>query len=404
VLLWRCDLHLAAANSAALALAGIDAQTPDPPEGRIERDGSGTPTGILRELAINLARDAVPSPDTDQILFAFQEATQALHRRGVTGIHDVRLMADKDGARALRTFQTLDREGQLGLRTWVTLPGERLDDLIALGLTTGFGNDRLRLGHLKFFSDGGVGARTAWMIEPFLDTGGDAACGMPLMDMVELADRIRRADAACLSVMVHAVGDRANRELITTFEALEGQRDRRGVPAPRMPHRIEHVQVIRPEDIERLGRLNLALCVTPANLVLDINLIDTALGEKGGWAYALRPLIDTGAAVMFSSDCPVCDPSPLMGIHAAVMRQRSDGSPDGGWHPGNRVTPAEAIRAYTATPAAVHQAHHLGTIAPGRKADLVVLSENLLTIPPSCIPAVQVEMTLFNGHIVHRCF
>jgi predicted amidohydrolase YtcJ len=404
VLLWRCDLHLAAANSAALALAGIDAQTPDPPEGRIERDASGAPTGILRELAINLARDAVAPPARDQILTAFQEATQALYRRGVTGIHDVRLMADKEGARALRAFQALDREGQLGLRSWVTLPGDRLDDLIGLGLTTGFGNDRLRLGHLKFFSDGGVGARTAWMIDPYLDAGGGRECGMPLMDMGALADRIRRADAAGLSVMVHAVGDRANRELITIFEALEGQGGRRGLPAPRIPHRIEHLQVIRPEDIRRLGRLNLALCVTPANLVLDINLIDTAMGEMGRWAYAFRPLIDTGAAVMFSSDCPVCDPSPLMGIHAAVTRQRSDGSPAGGWHPGNRVAAAEAIRAYTATPAAVHQAHDLGAIAPGRKADLAVLSENLLSVPPWRIPELRVEMTVFNGRIVHRLF
>jgi predicted amidohydrolase YtcJ len=404
VLLWRCDLHLAAANSAALALAGIDARTTDPPEGRIERDASGAPTGILRELAINLVRDAVAAPHPDQVLTAFQEATQALYRRGVTGIHDVRLMADKDGARALRAFQILDREGQLGLRSWVTQPGERLEDLIALGLATGFGNDRLRLGHVKFFSDGGVGARTAWMIDPYLDAGGSAAWGMPLMDMEDLADRIGRADAAGLSVMVHAVGDRANRELITIFEELEAQRRRCQAPVPRVPHRIEHVQVIRPEEIDRLGRLNLALCLTPANLVLDINLIDIALGEKGRWAYALRPLMDTGAAVMFSSDCPVCDPSPLMGIHAAVMRQRTDGSPAGGWHPGNRIAAAEAIRAYTATPAAVHQAHDLGVIAPGRKADLVVVSENLLTIPPSRIPELRVDMTVFNGRIVHRLF
>jgi predicted amidohydrolase YtcJ len=242
------------------------------------------------------------------------------------------------------------------------------------------------------------------MLDPYLDAGGDTACGMPLMEMEDLADCIQRADAAGLSVMVHAVGDRANRELITIFEELEGRKGRRQAPAPRIPHRIEHVQVIRPEDLERLARLNLALCLTPANLVLDINLIDTALGEKGRWAYALRPLLDTGAAVMFSSDCPVCDPSPLTGIHAAVMRQRTDGSPAGGWYPGNRITAAEAVRAYTATPAAVHLAHDLGTLAPGRKADLVVLSENLLTIPPSRIPELQVDMTVFNGRIVHRLF
>lgn len=398
VLLWRCDLHLAAANSAALKLANIDARTPDPPEGRIERDAAGEPTGILRELAINLVRQAVTPPDADQVTQAFEEATRALHRRGVTGIHDIRLMADKDGAGSFQTFQALDRNGRLALRTWVTLPGDRLDDIIGLGLRTGFGNNRLRVGHVKFFSDGGMGARTAWMIDPYLD----AQRGMPLMDMAALAHDIHRADEAGLSVMVHAVGDRANRELITIFETLESSRARSGGSRTPIPHRIEHVQMIRPEDADRLRALHLALCVTPANMVLDINLIDSAVGEKGRWTYAFRRLMDTGAPVMFSSDCPVCVPDPLVGIHAAVTRQRADGTPQGGWHPQNRVTAAEAIQAYTATPAAVHGATDLGMIAPGKKADLAVLSENLLASPPSRMPLIKVDMTLFEGKIVHR--
>jgi predicted amidohydrolase YtcJ len=400
VLLWRCDLHLAAANSAALALAGIDAGTPDPPEGRIERDAMGKPTGILRELAINLVRQAVAPPERNQVMAAFEDAARALHRRGVTGIHDVRLMADKDGADALQIFQQLDRENRLNLRSWVTLPGDRLDDIIGLGLHTGFGNDRLRIGHVKFFSDGGMGARTAWMIDPYLDAG----CGMPLMDMAVLAEDIRRADAAGLSTMVHAVGDRANRELIAIFEDLESRRAPAGAPRPGIPHRIEHVQMIRPEDSDRLRKLGLALCVTPANMVLDINLIDSAVGEKGCWTYDFRRLMDTGAAVMFSSDCPVCDPGPLAGIHAAVTRQRADGTPAGGWYPQNRVTVAEAIQAYTGTPAAVSQAPYLGVIAPGKKADLAVLSENILTSDPSRIPGTHVDMTIFDGRVVYRTF
>jgi predicted amidohydrolase YtcJ len=162
--------------------------------------------------------------------------------------------------------------------------------------------------------------------------------------------------------------------------------------------------MIRPEDAERLRHLHLALCVTPSNMVLDINLIDAAVGEKGRWTYAFRRLIDTGVPVMFSSDCPVCDPDPLAGIHAAVTRQRADGTPASGWHPQHRVTVAEAIKAYTATPAAVHHVPDLGLIAPGYKADLVVLSKNILTSPPSRIPNTQVDMTLFDGRIVHRRF
>jgi predicted amidohydrolase YtcJ len=400
VLLWRCDLHLAVANSTALRLAGIDENTPDPPDGRIERDTSGRPTGILRELAINLVRKAVAPPTDADITAAYAEATRALHRRGVTGIHDIRLMADEDGARAFRAFQSLDREGRLDLRSWVTLPGHRLDDIIALGLRTGFGNDRLRVGHVKYFSDGGMGARTAWMVDPFLDAGR----GMPMVDMAELAQSVARADRAGLAVMIHAVGDRANRELIGLFEGLEADRRRTGTPPPFVPHRIEHVQMIRPEDAERLRRLPLALCLTPANMLLDINLIDAAVGEKGRWAYDFRRLMDTGAPVMFSSDCPVCDPAPLLGMHAAVTRRRTDGSPQAGWHPESRVTMREALAAYTATPAAVHHTSDVGVVAPGKRADLAILSTNILEAPVPWLPDVTVDMTLFDGRIVHRTF
>lgn len=400
VLLWRCDLHLAAANTAALKRAGIDAGTPDPPEGRIERDGRGIPTGILRELAINLVRQAVAPPKAEEVTAAYEDGARALHRRGITGIHDIRLMADKDGARAFQAFQTLERDNRLTLRCWVTQPGHLLDDMIGLGLRSGFGNDRLRVGHMKFFSDGGMGARTAWMIDPFLDAG----CGMPMMDMETLAQDIERADAAGLAVMVHAVGDRANRELIDIFEGLEARRRQSGQPAPFVPHRIEHVQMIRPEDADRLRRLPLALCVTPANMLLDINLIDAAVGDKGRWAYDFRRLVDTGAPVMFSSDCPVCDPAPLLGMHAAVARRRTDGSPAAGWYPESRVTVREALDAYTSIPAAVHRTEDLGVIAPGKRADLAVLSEDILLQPSPWLPDVRVDMTLFDGRVVHRAF
>jgi len=400
VLLWRCDLHLAVANSAALSLAGIDAGTPDPPEGRIEHDATGEPNGILRELAINLARQAVAPLAADQVMEAFEDAIKALHRLGITGINDIRLMADEDGADAFRTFQKLERQGRLALRSWVSLPGHRLDEIIALGLQTGFGNDRLRVGHVKYFTDGGMGARTAWMIDPYLD----AEHGMPLMDLEVLARDIRKADAAGLSVMVHAIGDRANREVIDIFVALEAERAQTGAPAPAIAHRIEHVQVIRPEDVARLRHLPLAINMTPANLPLDIKLIDTTMAEKGHWAYAIRSLMDVGTPVMFSSDCPVCDPNPLLGIHAAVTRQRADGTPEGGWHPENRITVAEALQAYTATPAAVHNATELGVLAVGKKADIAVLSEDILAVPPAQLLETQVDMTLFDGRIVFRQF
>ncbi|WP_163336406.1 amidohydrolase [Desulfopila sp. IMCC35008] len=400
VVLWRCDLHLAVANSAALKKAHIQAGTPDPPQGRIERDESGEPNGILRELAINLIRDVIDPPKTDQVAIAYKEATDVLYRLGITGIHDIRLMDDNDGGSALQTFQELDSSKQLGLRSWVTLPGHRLDDIINLGIRTGFGNDRLRIGHVKFFTDGGVGARTAWMVDPYLD----ADRGMPLIDMSELADEIQKADAAGLSVMVHAIGDRANREVITIFERLYEQKHKCNSVNLCYPHRIEHLQVIRPEDVNRLGKMPLALGVTPANMLLDINLIDTALGDQGAWAYSFRRLMDTGLPVMFSSDCPVCDPDPLLGIHAAVTRQRQDGTPLAGWYPESRVMVSEAVKAYTSVPAMVHGAKDLGSIALNSRADLAVFSRDFLSTQPDDILKSQVDMTLFDGKIVYRNF
>lgn len=400
VLLWRCDMHLAATNSLALKRAKIERDTPDPPEGRIERDTSGEATGILRELAINLVRQAVPAPDVNDVITAFEEAAGALHQLGITAIHDVRLMDDSDGALALQSFQSLEQGKKLCLRTWVSLPGNTLDTVIGLGLRSGFGNDTLRIGHVKFFSDGGMGARTAWMIEPTLDAGK----GMPLMDIDDLAGKIFRADAAGLSVMVHAVGDRANRELIGIFERLKNQKKPDGRALPIYPHRMEHVQMIRPGDAERLKNLGVALCLTPANMPLDINLIDAAVGKKGKFAYAFRRLIDTGAPAMFSSDCPVCDPNPLLGVHAAVTRKRPDGTPKNGWYPESKIELSEAIEAYTSTPAKIHGRPDIGWIVPGNRADLAVLNKNLFQTPHSRIPSTKVDMTLFDGCIVHRNF
>ena len=400
VLLWRCDLHLAVANSKALQLAGIDHNTSDPPEGKIERDSKDMPTGVLRELAINLVRQAVVPPTDEQIRKAFMAGTRELYKFGITGIHDIRLMHDEDGARSFQICQQLDRENELGLRCWMTFPGHLLDELIGLGLRSGFGSDRLRIGHVKFFSDGGMGARTAWMLEPFLDAG----CGMSLTDMAELYAEIDKADRNGLAVMVHAVGDRANRELIELFTDLEKHRHANDRPRPSYPHRIEHMQMIRPEDARRLQNLNLAVCVTPANMILDINLIDRTLAERGRWTYSFRRLFDTGTPIMFSSDCPVCSPDPLPAIHAAVNRSRLDGTPTGGWYPDQRVNLAEAVAAYTSIPARVHQALDLGCIVPGCRADLAILNHNIFAEPADLLGQTAVDMTMFDGRIVHRLF
>ncbi len=394
-ILWRSDMHLAVANSLALQAAGINNETPDPPQGVIDRDASGQPTGVLRELAINLVREVIPPPTEAETVTAMRDGFTELHRLGLTGVHDYRIMGGADGPLAFRAYQHLRAAGELALRMWMLLPGEHLNQAIEMGLRTGFGDDTLRVGHVKFFSDGGQGARTAWMLEPYEDTGG---CGMPLTPMEEIADAVRRAHKAGLAVAIHAIGDRANRELITVFEqVLNSEQD----TAPSAPHRIEHLQNIRPEDVRRLGRWGVVASVQPIHVPDDFPMIEKSVGRRGCWTYPFRDLLAAGVPLAFGSDCPVANPNPMWGIHAAVTRQMRDGSPTGGWYPGQRLSVAEAVWGFSMGAALVsgRQADS-GSISPGKLADLIVLDRDIFTIDPMEIAQTQVVTTIFGGQIV----
>jgi predicted amidohydrolase YtcJ len=396
VCIWRCDLHLAVANSLALSLAGIDTTTPDPADGVIVRDGTGIPTGVLKEMAPNLIRNVVPALTFDQLLENMEKAMTWAHAMGLTGIHDIRLMGGEEGSVALQAWQTLHAKGKLTLRCHVTLPGEMTRQAIELGLCTGFGDDLLRIGHLKFFSDGGMGARTAWMTEPYID----AAYGMPLTPIHEIEQAVVQADAAGLSCMIHAVGDRAVHEVLTVFAKVEALNR----SLCRIPHRIEHVQMILPEDLAPLGRLkNLAVSCQPNNMSLDISMINQCVAERGRFAYNFKNILKTGIPTMFSSDAPVADPNPFCGIYSAVTRMRMNHTPDTGWYPDQRLTVDQAILGYTSTPAEASGMGNLtGSLAVGKRADLIVTDRNVFTIDPKEIPATRVTMTLFNGKIVYE--
>jgi predicted amidohydrolase YtcJ len=397
VILWRTDLHLAWVNSRALQAAGISAGTPDPEMGIIERGEGGQPTGILRELAINQVRQVIPPPTADETDEAMRQAMAEVHQLGLTGVHDMRIMGGADGPPAFRAWQRLRVAGELSLRVWMMLPGERLDAAIALGLRTGFGDDILRVGGIKLFADGATGPRTAWMLEPFTDDG----TGLPLTPMREIAEVVARAHQAGISTAIHAIGDRAVRELLDVFtEVLPRQKDEIPLLAP---HRIEHVQHSHPADLKRLAPLGLVASVQPIHATDDIAMIDKACGERARWAYAFRDLLDAGTVLAFGSDCPVASPNPFWGIHAAVTRQRRDGSPVGGWYPAQRLTVAEAVRDYTLGPAhASGQVAQQGSLAPGKLADLIVLDRDIFTIPPEDIPDTQVCLTVFDGQIVYH--
>jgi len=343
--------------------------------------------------------NVIPPPTEKETVEAMREGFVILHRLGLTGVHDYRIMGGADGPPAFRAYQRLQAAGELALRLWMHIPGERLDEAIALGLRTGLGGDYLRVGHVKLFSDGGQGARTAWMLEPYEDTGD---CGMPLTPMDEIAKAVHKADRAGLAVAIHAIGDRANRELITVFENLTQHTSHF---THHVPHRIEHVQMIRPDDVARLGQLDVVASVQPIHAPDDIPMIEKSVGPRGRFAYPFRDMLEAGVTMAFGSDCPVANPNPMFGIHAAVTRQQRDGEPQGGWYPRQRLTVAEAVWGYTMGAALVAgRAAELGSITPGKLADLIVLDRDIFAleqIAPMEIAEIQAVMTIFDGRVVY---
>lgn len=397
VIIWRKDLHLACVNSLALKLAQITADTPNPDMGVIARDQSGNATGVLKELAINLVRDILPLPSETIIDKAMKKAMKKIHQLGITGVHDMRIMGGEDGPPALRAWQRLRDADEVKLRAWVMLPGELLDQAVTLGLRSGLGDEFLRIGGIKLFSDGSTGARTSWMLEPFEDGGS----GMPLTPMHLIAEKIAKADQAGITVTIHSIGDRANRELLDVYSEVLGKNDKRSNLHGR--HRIEHVQHSHPDDLGRLGPLDLVASVQPLHLVEDITMIDKACGDRGQWAYAFRDFLDAGTTLALGSDCPVSSPNPFLGIQAAVTRQRADGTPAGGWYPSQRLTVEEAVFGYTMGAAiAAGVEKDQGSLSPGKLADLIVLDQDIFAIPSLEIAKTQVAMTIFDGEIVYK--
>ena len=396
----RMDMHTWWANSRALALAGVTAETPDPPESAIHRDAAGRPTGLFSEWnAIALIERHLPQPDEATLARWLAETVAEANRLGLTGIHDQRV--EREGAESLRLFQRLRREGRLSLRVHANVAADFIAEAAQLGLQSGFGDDTLWLGHVKAFADGTMGSRTALMLAPFEGDPGNTGIA------VTPADRLwaitTAAGEAGFPMSVHAIGDRAVREVLDVmgeWATTHGATQSAASGAP-MPQRIEHVQLIHPDDLDRLARHGIVASVQPIHLATDWPTADRVWGARARYAYAFRSLLDRGTALAFGSDAPVAPLNPLLGIHAAVTRQDGAGEPPGGWYPAERLTVAEAIAGYTLGPARLSgKADRLGSITPGKYADLVVLEEDLFAIEPEAIPEVGVWMTVVGGKVV----
>lgn len=394
VYLSAASMHAAWANSAAFKAAGISAQTPDPPNGYIQRDSGGQASGILFEAAMPLVADAIPQPIPEEDVAAMQAAQTRFWTYGLTGLHDF------DRARSFRALQTLRERGELRLRVLKHIPVESLDHAVEVGLRSGFGDDLLRLGSVKVFADGALGPRSAAMFEPYL--GEPANRGMLFVDSEQLLEWGQQAAQGGLGLTVHAIGDRAVHEVLNAFEQLRAYERQHGLPARR--HRIEHVQVQHPDDLKRLGQLGLVASMQPLHAIADLQAAETYWGPRIQYAYGWKTQLEAGAVLAFGSDAPVESPNPFLGLHAAVTRRRPDGGPGPqGWLPEQRLSLSQALIAFTQGPAfAAGMENRLGCLAPGYLADLIVLEEDPFEIDAHELRNVQPLATMVGGDWVWK--
>ncbi|HEY6775308.1 MAG TPA: amidohydrolase [Thermoleophilaceae bacterium] len=376
VALFSRDYHSLWLNGAALAQADGPLE---PPGGVVERDERGQPTGVLRENAAWAFRDRYVRPTVDEMVTASREGLRIAAARGVTAIHD------KDGwLGAFEVFARLRERGELSLRVWQSFPWDRLDELRALGLRSGFGDDLLRVGYLKGFMDGTLGSATARLLD---------GSGVEITSRDELEEVVRRAAEAHFPVAVHAIGDAANRAALDAFAAT-----RDAWQPARLRPRIEHAQLLAADDVPRFAEIGVAASVQFSHAPSDRDLADRLWEGRDG-AYAYRSLLDAGALLANGSDAPVEELDPLAGIVAGVRRTLDERPP---WRPEQAVTVEEALRAATVAPAWLEgQEHRRGTLRPGMLADLVVLDRDPLTCPPEELPGLRLLATMVGGRWTH---
>ena len=376
--LFARDSHSLWLNSAALARADGDLRVPG---GVVEVDERGEPTGVLREEAAWRFRDTVIETPDDEYVAAMREGLRVAASRGVTAVHD------KDGwLGALRFWQQLRREQSLSLRVWQSLPHEQLDHLAAAGLASGLGDDVLRLGYLKAFMDGTLGSQTARLLD---------GSGVEITSGAELEEIVRRAARAGWPVAVHAIGDLANREALDAFERSRDEWAPRG-----LRQRIEHAQLLAPEDVGRFASIGVAASLQFSHAPSDRDLAERFWGDNTDRAYAWRSLWDSGAVVANGSDAPIEELDPWAGVVAGVLRTLDERP---AWHPEQAVTLEEALLATCVNPAwLVYDERRRGKLLPGYLADLVVLDRDPFELEPAELPQVQVVATMVGGRWTHN--
>jgi predicted amidohydrolase YtcJ len=395
VAVWRYDGHMVLGNSRALALAGITRATPDPPGGVIVRDAAGEPTGALKDAAAELLERIIPAPTHEQRRRAIERGLKEAASVGVTSVQEMQI-----DYRTLAVYSELLREGKLTIRVYAAPGIARVDDQAKLGIGRAFGSPELRLGALKTFADGSLGSRTAYFFQPFDDQPGNR--GLLAADMQpheRIRDWMLAADAAHLQLCTHAIGDAGISAVLDLYREVDnahGRRDRRW--------RIEHAQHMATADFDRFADLGVIASVQPYHAIDDGRWAEGRIGhDRAGRTYAFRTFLTHHARLAFGTDWPVAPLNPMLTLYASTTRATLDGKNPNGWFPEQKLSIQESIAAYTLGSAyAEFQDGTKGSIEPGKLADFVLLSADVLAVPAVEIKNVQVVRTWVGGVEVYR--
>jgi predicted amidohydrolase YtcJ len=399
VYLTRVDGHAAWVNRKAMELAGISAATADPPGGRLIREGAaaiGQPTGVLIDRAEGLVASKIPPLTPQQTREALERAAKECARFGLTGVHDAGA-----GGNVIEAYKQLIGEKRFPLRVYAMIGGigATLDQYLKAGPEIDYGGARLTVRSIKILMDGALGSRGAAMLEPYFDEPGNR--GLLMLSPSEFARVCDRALERGFQVNTHAIGDRANRLVLDIYEAAllgrkEFPRDHR--------FRIEHAQILAPEDIPRLARLGIIASMQATHATSDMPWAEARVGpQRVIGAYAWQSVLKTGARLANGSDFPVESPNPLWGFYAAITRQDHKGQPAGGWFPEQRMSREEALLSFTLEAAyAAFEERQKGSLEAGKLADFVVLSRDIMSIPPADILKTEVVRTVLGGETVYQ--
>ncbi|MCG8643184.1 MAG: amidohydrolase [Desulfobacterales bacterium] len=382
--------HAVWANTRAFDAAGVTPDTPEPFGGKIDREpGTRMPAGVVRE-AREVVEDAIPVPGTAMRKRGFLACQEAFLSQGITCVHSFESPTD------YKVIRELEKEGKLKMRVYHTVHEDEQDEFDEWQKENPPQTDMLWHGHIKMFADGSLGAKSAYLHAPY--EGSDDNCGICCMTPEQMLKNVKHAYATGRGVIFHAIGDRALTQCLDAIEAA-----RKEFPGEHRD-RIEHVQLARPEDLERMKVMDIAASVQPMSILTDWHVAEEIWGkERCRYGYAWKTMSDLGLRLIFSSDAPIEPISPMEGLQAAVTRKGFDGAPGTPWYPEQCLDLETALLAYfTHGGWATGKDALFGSLAPGKRADLTVLEKDPFTVPKDEIRKIGVKMTVVDGRIVYR--